>query len=96
MKTTQVKSRSRDMSFEAWMRRPVYKAQCLTMSIAYQICGVHSLPDRGRATAYGDERKDGLSRFRCLPPYRDTAAKSLRRQVADHIKAMRREAALMC
>lgn len=81
------------VSYEQWKCRPVFKVQCFTTLIAREICGV-SRPDASMASVMGNPM-GGLSNFRCLAPYRDAQANALRRQVAQQIKAMRREAALL-
>lgn len=82
------------ISFEEWKRRPVYKVQCFTASIANQLCGLSTPPlGMGLATVLGDSA-DGLRTFRCLPPYRDDEGKALRLRVARTIQRMRRESAL--
>jgi hypothetical protein len=60
------------MSFEEWLKRPVFVAQCRTWAKANEL---------------------GLSctRFRCLPPYRDAQAQRARNNVADVVRAQRRE-----
>ena len=84
------------IGFDKWMRRPVYKAQCFTFSVARELCNINLKPGQGLATVYGEADTQGLSLFRCLPPYRNAQAKQLRNRVAAHVKEMRREAALMC
>lgn len=82
------------ISFEEWKRRPVYKVQCFTASIANQLCGLPKSPlGMGMATVLGDSA-GGLSTFRCLPSYRDEEGKALRQRVARTIQRMRRESAL--
>lgn len=81
-------------SFEEWKRRPIYKVQCLTASIANQMCRLPKPPlGKGMATVLGDST-GGLGTFRYLPPYRDEEGKALRLRVARAIQHMRREAAL--
>src|SRR5450830_899857 len=87
-----VASTASGMSFEQWKNRPVYKAQCHTESIARQLCGIHLRPGEGLGMVLGERRADGLTLFRCLPPYRDEAAKGLRRRVAEFVLSERRKA----
>lgn len=87
--------KSSGMTFQQYMRRPVYKVQCHTMQIAQQLCGLQPQQGKGRITALSTSDTDGLTRFRCLPGHRTDAAKSLRLRVAHHVKQLRREAALM-
>ncbi len=96
MKLTNANTGKRSgMTFQQYMRRPVYKVQCHTMQIAQQLCGLQPQQGKGRMTAMSTSDTDGLTRFRCLPGHRTDAAKALRLRVAHHVKQMRREAALM-
>lgn len=84
------------MGFEEWRRRPVYRTQCFTFSVARQLCGINLKPGQGLAMAIGDTSGQGLDEFRCLPPFRTEQAKELRDRVAAHIKELRREVAVLC
>lgn len=92
---SQVSQTKLGVSFEQWMRRPVYKVQCFTAALAYELCGIRKAPGQGYVSVLG-AKNAGLSKFRCIAPYRDNEANDLRLRVARHVKAMRREAALMC
>jgi hypothetical protein len=98
MNTTPAKlaSTACGMDFEKWMRRPVYRAQCFTFSIARELCNIKLKPGEGLATVYGESDTQGLNLFRCLQPYRSAQAKQLRNRVAAHVREMRRKTALMC
>lgn len=68
------------MTFDQWLNRPVYKAQCATFRRAKELCGID--PDCNLAT-----RGLGVfGTFRALPPYRDEYAKALRGMVALSIR----------
>lgn len=84
------------ISFDQWMRRPVYKVQCYTASIAHSLCGVKKQPGLGLATFFGTQDATGLTKFRCLKSYRDDAANDLRNRVAQHIKGNRSKGVSAC
>ena len=77
------------MSFEQWMRRPVYVTQCKTFSMAKSICNVELKPHEGLAMRM-DRIDDGLATFRSLPQYRSQAARALRNKVAQAVRNERK------
>ena len=82
------------LSFEQWKHRPVFKVQCQTYKIAASLSGLTQSVGCGSRTLSGPNAS-ALQGFRMLAPYRDQEANALRLRVARHIKAMRREAALL-
>jgi hypothetical protein len=72
------------------MRRPVYKVQCYTASIANELCGVQIQPGQGIASILGNDG-EGLHTFRALAPYRTPQARELRSRVAQVVKTQRSE-----
>lgn len=83
------------MGFEAWRRRPVYRAQCATAALANELCGIRLQPGQGLAIRMGSPDYDALVLFRALRPYRSAAANELRRDVA-RVMRERRKAQRVC
>lgn len=81
------------IKFEAWLRRPVYKAQCATFAVARMLSGNKHEPGFGHVTQMGDAAR-GLTLMHALPAYRDATATALRDRVAKHIKLQRKQARL--
>ena len=81
------------IGFEQWKQRPVFKVQCLTYKAAAELCGLKSIGclPQGLTGPYAQ----ALQGFRMLKPYRCSEANALRLRVARHIKAQRRDSALM-
>jgi hypothetical protein len=56
------------IKFEAWLRRPVYKAQCATFAVARMLSGNKHEPGFGHVTQMGDAA-NGLTLMHALPAY---------------------------
>lgn len=74
------------MGFDAWRRRPAYRAHCMTYRIATLLCDESPTLTQGL-------RAEGMDTFRCLRAHRSAAANALRQRVARYIVALRRDAA---
>ena len=81
------------IKFEAWLRRPVYKAQCATFAVARMLNGIKLEPGCGHVSQMG-EAANGLTLMRALPAYRDASATALRDRVEIHIKLQRKQTRL--
>ena len=92
--TSKVAQTTIGISFDQWKKRPVFKAQCRTYKVAAELCGLTQIHGCGSRTLSGPHAK-ALQGFRQLAAYRDEEANALRHRVASHIKAQRRESALM-
>ena len=66
------------MTFEQWINRPVYKAQCFTASILRDLYG---LPNGDIATR-GDDTGHPLNYFRVVHAYRCAKSREIRKRVA--------------
>ncbi len=74
------------MTFEQWIKRPVYVVHCHTFKIALRLLGIPvPAADRGLATR-GPSRID---LFRAYPQFRDANAQGLRNLVADEVRRER-------
>ena len=82
------------ISFDQWRQRTVFKVHCLTYKAAAELCGLTKSSGCGSQTLTGPDAQ-ALQGFRMLKPYRCSEANALRLRVARHIKAQRRESALM-
>lgn len=79
------------MTFDQWLKRPVYKAQCVTYARARQLCKMPAL-ESGQGEARGPGHL--LDTFHALPGYRDPFAQALRDMVALSVRMDRAAARL--
>ena len=74
------------MTFDQWLNRPVYKAQCYTFARALKLIGIEQPAKDGGIATRGPHI---LDTFRAFPQYRDEYAKTLRGMVALSIRMER-------
>lgn len=80
------------MTFEEWLRRPVYLVHCETTEYAKQLCGL----DPRVNLALSKDSPHALATFRARPEYRTPQALALRKRVALHFRKKHRAALRRC